>query len=1028
MLVRRAFPAALAAVLLLTALASAQQLGVDVYPDRPVSRPLEYRLPVLESTAVNLAGSGVIQRAADFHHISGTSLEKDGLFWLHWRFNVKPGQADQAALVFNENAQKLRVPHRGISFTVRNLGDRPVAFRGEFAEVAWSPDPAARFHRWRTAPTAEVAPGETRELMLDLDRLIPASRSPKAGRVPRFPMNWKLVVEGCEEGRDYDLALRQLTFHTAFSPLARASTSAVATEKNADGGVRANYRSTFAPGAVKKGWHKAYLELRRGAQVLRRTDVTDALAGVVRHEIAVTTELPLFLPTDQYELGLAIDGLRVEGSEVAVQAGSQRRPGFPRVELRPFNGRPTVFINGEPFIWTGYSSYEWQPGQLEDFAEAGVNLFAVPVNAGRHLHQITPPLLAEPGRLDFGPVEEAILLSLSANPEARVLLRVSLALPPHELHRMPDEIVKVRTAAGDLAWEETATLVASFSSEKWRQRQTEVLASLLEFVGSRPYADRVIGVCLTSGGTEEWFGFGANNNAGLGDYSAANEAAFAAWSEERGFPFRRVPEPAGRGFGYAAYDIFPGTPTGRSAAAYGAFMSSASVEALRHFCREAKNLTGGKLLAGTMYAYLVQLAGEPRQHAAHSMNMAELLADPAFDFFMGIPFKNFRTLEEGVDTFVTAVSSVQLHDKVYINENDLLSWLHNWLWYQPYDPRDPRAGAVTMHQRVTASDVVYGNESQWFGLGAHWHYDPAGGLLQAFRRLNDIKISSVGFDREPCEEIAFLLDDTSFHWTTPGTKLTGHQIPQALYALVRTGAPVGLYLLSDLDRLPDRIKLAVIPWAPAMSPSTRAKLATALRSPRRDYYLSGPVGLVDTSPERWAWDEEGMRSLTGLPLAVEDKDASGLTKPDAFKTAQMRISLPDGYTLAYKPDVRMNPGLRWNAADAAGHHLRDKHGLFGLREENGRHVYWSAVSVNDEDFLRHLAARAGVHFYAPRDFGVHAARGVVAVTAPRQTAAAEICFPRAVAARDLFTDQRASGQKQVWDFSPGQTRLFLLDR
>lgn len=319
-----------------------------------------------------------------------------------------------------------------------------------------------------------------------------------------------------------------------------------------------------------------------------------------------------------------------------------------------------------------------------------------------------------------------------------------------------------------------------------------------------------------------------------------------------------------------------------------------------------------------MYASNQRLAGEPRQHIAHSMNMSTLLEAPEFDFIMGIPLLNYRTLNDGYDTFVTAVASAHLHCKIYVNENDLFSWLHHYVWRTAHDPDDPREGAITMHRRVTAFDVVYGNQAEWFGLLASWHYDPEGLLQEVFAEMNEIKFLSINLDRTPEEEIALLVDDNSYTWTTPDTRITYHQLLRTVQALGRTGAPVGVYLLSDIDRLSEQIKLAVIPWAPAMTPETRAKLKAALAAGERNYYLSGPIGIVDTEPAAWRWDDKKIAVDPGLPIGLRRDPPSAAGERPA-PSGKVEIRLPGGFVTTRELPVRSgSPAMLWEGEGAFG--------------------------------------------------------------------------------------------------------------
>ena len=225
-----------------------------------------------------------------------------------------------------------------------------------------------------------------------------------------------------------------------------------------------------------------------------------------------------------------------------------------------------------------------------------------------------------------------------------------------------------------------------------------------------------------------------------------------------------------------------------------------------------------------------------------------------------------------------------------------------------------------------------------------------------------------------------------------------------------------------------------MPWAPAMSPETRTKLATELRSGKRDIYLTGPIGLVNTDPAVWAWDEKSMREEFGLPICVINS-----TQP---MTNDMQVTLLDGATTPFSPQkigwgfsgekvpdgnpILTCPTLAWDGEGAFARTPDGDRAVAGRRSVNGTSVAWSSVAIQEPRFLDELVEAAGVHRIVPRGFTVQAARGVVSVMASTG-GVAEIDFGRAVVATDLFTGETRSGQKQKWNFEPGGTRLFKLE-
>ncbi len=341
-----------------------------------------------------------------------------------------------------------------------------------------------------------------------------------------------------------------------------------------------------------------------------------------------------------------------------------------------------------------------------------------------------------------------------------------------------------------------------------------------------------------------------------------------------------------------------------------------------------------------------------------------MLDDPNLDFLAGIPLHDFRLLHGGANPPGTATRSIQAAGKFYCNENDLFSWLHPLIWNSPYDAADPRAAAIQMHRRECAADLADGYVSQRFSLMATWHHDAA--LQQEFGRLASLAGRALERDRGSADEIAFVVDDTSFAWFPPESTLQVATHKRLLRDLLLTGAPVGVWLLSDIARIPEQVRLVVVASAQAAAGADLAALQATITRGGRTLVVVGPAGRVD--PDSGAWRPENPARLLALPTDADSER-----------------ELPGGGRLL------------WRASPPTT----------GLRE---------------------LAERAGVHCYAPAGYVVHASAGLVSVTCSTAASPALLRWPRAVRVNDEFSDWRGAGREFECPFQPGQTRLFAVSR
>ncbi len=978
-------------VLLIAAFPATASAAVSVYPDDAYSRPADDPWHCFETMCgVVLAGTAT-QRSAEFHHNELLSVVGPGGRETEWRFQRKRGVVAAPNLGFFENLR--RAPAR-ITFHVRNDSKAPLGFTAFLQEVSWNRDDEKRYAQWMLPSQDTVAPGADQEVAFAMSEA--TGDKSAAGRTAWFPARLTIIVSAMEDEVDYTLRLSRLTLHYADAPGVTAA--AIACPESIE-------TPEVSFGIQASGIAAADcldLEVRDEPWVLWRIRLTrperESLAGT--GTARVTRPVPWHLPRQPLTAGLMVNGYRAAGPAPRLTLHTPAGTGFPKTERREHNGRPTFFVDGKPLLWSGYASYDFQPGNVNEFGASGADMFVVATDAGRHVHQIAAPTWRDWERCDFGELNERVAMGLQANPAAYITLRVSLALPPFWIQEHPEG----RAIVNGGPWEETGSTALSITSEAWREQEAACLRKLIEHCKAQPWAKRVVSIILGGEVTEEWFQWGCNDGQ-FADYSAANAEAYAAWRREKGLAPSPIPLPEERK--RPGYDLYPPDDAGRNSAAYAQFLSDSTADTIGYFARVVKEATEARCLTGAFYGYVVQLAGEPRQHLSGHFALRRLLDNPDIDCLLGIPLHNFRRLRDGYDLYTSATESIFLHGKGYVNENDLFSWLHNGPWHTAYNPDNPRAGALRMHQRVLADDMVHGASRQWFSLLASWHHD--GELQQEFAREIALNGTASRLDRASRDEVAFVIDDSSFAWMPPESTLPRVTHADLLYALGRTGAPVGVWLLSDLDRLPERIRVVVIADATAAAPQDLAKLNAFIERGGRCILIIGPAGLVN--PATQEWNCSATRQLTGLPVAVEDAAASGAATLSASGTAVSNIA-------SLRPRAYMEgPGwLRYSDGKTAGGERPLAHG--------GR-LIWSGVPPLDSALLRTWIEGAGVHCYAPTGCFVHASKQLVAVTASF-AGDIPIRWPGRETAEDCFTGWRAEGLEMICPFEAGQTRLFRL--
>jgi hypothetical protein len=958
-----------------------------LYPDDAFSRPGTDRRPAFET----LDGVGpflmVDDRAAYFADQDFRLHAEAGRTLTRWRFRSRG--LDHNVLVIQE---RIRRAPRSISLRVANRSTNAVSVQMEVHELGWLPVREHTAAAWTLGAARALEPGSDQVIAFPISE----ARAEGRDRI-RYPLGDILIkVNGVKPDVPYEFRFSDLTVH--YDPAPGIVVRSLSAEcSGSDVAVRIE---ASVPPTVQAPLD---LEFRRNERVLWRIRLSaDEVMALTSGKCTVRRPVPWWIPDGPLVVGLVAGGYRASGPEAVLQiprrsTGTAR---LPRVERRSHNGRPTVFIDGKPFNWRGYSSYDYVPGSVGEFGASSANMFCVPTCAGRHIYQVAGPTWPAEGRTDFGELDERVCFSLQANPDAMISLRVALAMPPWWLQLNEDELARVETARGTLIWEEFAhARVASIASEKWFAAQARALGDLIRHCKAQPWASRLVAIWLMGETTEEWFAWGSNDGY-FSDYSRPMVEAFRRATNES-----RMPRPDERKA--PGWDVYPDTEAGRRAAAYHGFLSDLTARVLGRFARVVKRETQGRTLVCCFLGYVIQLAGEKRQALSGHFGLRRALDDPNLDLFAGVPLHDFRDLSNGYNPYCSATESIQAAGKLLCDENDLFSWLHNSLWHVLYDPADPRAGAISMHERECANDAVHGTIQQKFSLAASWHHDAE--LQRAFAHQARVYRDAMDADRTPAEEIAFLVDDTSFAWTPPETTLPAIANKHVLHDLGRTGAPVGVWLLSDVDRLPDRIRFVVVASSYAATGPDIAKLSQAIARGGRTFYVIGPPGLVDVERRSWSLDRPA-RTL-GLPIRIRTDELPGVV----VLTGEER-GIPSLAKVRPRAEGDGNGWLRYADGPCAG---------LERPLPNGRRLIWSGVPVVESALFRRWIERAGVHCHAPVGFFVHASRELVAITAP-SSGEVTLRWPHALSAVDMLDGWKGSGATFLCPFRTGQTRLFRI--
>jgi beta-galactosidase len=707
-----------------------------------------------------------------------------------------------------------------------------------------------------------------------------------------------------------------------------------------------------------------------------------------------------------------------------------------RCEIRPYTGRPTVFVDGVPRFPMAFMSYYPQQYRYREMSQHGIHVYSLSLTltekwlgGAQRVKWNRPALWTGPDTIDFATVDKSLQEILDVDPQALIFPRIFCDSPAWWDSLHPDDGI------GPMG---TPLRRQSFSSLAWRQDTAAALRKIVRHVSASKYGQHVIGYMLTAGGTEE-LGRGCES-------SPCAQRRFRQWLAEKhgpdghaieqrfGKPLDAITIPARDELITPVCGDFLDPQRSRLVIEYRQFHPQEVVDGALALCRAVKQESQGRLMTGIFYGYTRWF------HDQGHLALRRVLTSKDVDFITTTGASGSQTghLAVGKGAFLpgTEVDSVLKAGKLFYYEVDARTSLSRWI-SQTRPDIDPEgfyneqrwlgpptlADSLQLYKAIFARVLVSGWAHWWFDLWGGWYDDPA--FLRMFAQMQQVGDRALHRSRKSVAQIAVLLDENAYRYRPygPGRDWRIPWIEGQLYELNRIGAPYDFYLLDDLQTLDlTRYRMIVFLNAFALSDQQRQLIRTrCMTGGRQLVWLYAPGVINETL------SAGNISSLLGMDVRMEA--ARGKTP--------ISVQGIDGVqrydASAVKPFFYVAGG-----ADAVVGRTSD--GRTVVAEKNGprgRQVFVAAPPLPWRA-LRHYAQQANVHLYTNGDDVVFASESYLAVAAPvsgRRT----LRLPQPAALHEVLALPKGGttlGQNQVFpksttfelDLADHTCRVFEIER
>jgi hypothetical protein len=357
---------------------------------------------------------------------------------------------------------------------------------------------------------------------------------------------------------------------------------------------------------------------------------------------------------------------------------------------------------------------------------------------------------------------------------------------------------------------------ASMASKKWIHDVSDMLRALVAAVEGSPYADRVLGYMINTGGSEEWVYWGAQLGL-IPDYSPPALRYFKDWlrkkyGEEAWIDQVQIPLEPARRRGQ------PGLPDIRRAGVlrdpakdwlaidFELCLSDIVAECLLSWCSVVKEVTDRKRLTGAFSSYLMWQTGLVNALPTNGhLGLRRLLESPDIDFVTGITSYDNRG-PGGPGSFMLPVESLQRAGKYLFGESDIrthvlkdssaIRWTSTGLL--GLRPLMDAAESVDVLRREFCHHVIHGAGWWYFDMTGGWFDVPE--IMAEFKKQAKIARDALAWDMTSVAEVACLVSGPGpayhplmrMHDVNNYPQLLELQCDRATRELYRSGLPLSL--------------------------------------------------------------------------------------------------------------------------------------------------------------------------------------------------------------------------------------------
>jgi hypothetical protein len=659
-------------------------------------------------------------------------------------------------------------------------------------------------------------------------------------------------------------------------------------------------------------------------------------------------------------------------------------------EVKPFHGRPTLFVNGQPQAPTFYAlthayggrwSWEEAPARnLANFCQIGFRLFQVDL----WFEDIWP---AHSDTLDMRRAFHQVQGVLDQCPDASVVVRIHVNAPfwwnkahPEECTQFADAPVDTTLKAGPPYHNEEhdihAALRASLASARWKKESGQKLVEFCQKLSKAPQGNAIIGMHVAGGIYGEWHYWGFiehDPDTGLAMTTyfrnwvkakyKTTQALQKAWKNtDFTLDNASVPDVSER---LKTEDGFFKDPVQEQRTIdYFTAQQQVVADDAEYFCRIVKENWPRPIITGIFYGYLHMTFN--RQTVGGHLFIQQILDSPYIDY-LSAPQTYWPDSRKagGTGNSRGLIESTLLHNKLWFDEIDNGYLFKNDHENIRYNSRYDSTYANIM-KRCILLPLMRGIGFWLYDFGVQkgfgWWDDPAYlATMKAEKQLFDQRLN-IPY-RSEADVLYVWSQDVFYYLKSAPLPLTVNVLDHSIEQAMRSGTVGDQVYDFDLDRVNlDQYKAVVFMNVYKLTDAQRKFIQDKVARNGRTIIWNYLTGY--TNGDRL--DLNFVKSMTGM----------NLERVKADKAPTVKFLNPD-YT--YKFSGVVDPLVTIN--DPSTQSLAQLEGtgqvVIARKKNNSFTSVFCGLPLNGTDGFREIFRQAGCHIYNEKNDFTYANSGLL---------------------------------------------------